>query len=128
MQPCTGSDEKCKRLYIANSVHYLSLIHDTKPTKYTNFLRYIDYSITLNILTCFDPQGIIFREPYQSNTGCYQFSHFSTHVPLCKKSFVKYVGCLRDSKNVRCTYTTSLQSLVSALHKYLALLYYVKCV
>jgi hypothetical protein len=77
MQPCTnGSDEKSKRLYIVHSVHYLSLIHDTKPTKYTNFLRRTDYNITLNTPTCFGPQGIIIRESKQFDTALNQRSLF----------------------------------------------------
>jgi hypothetical protein len=70
MQPCTnGSDEKWKRLYIVHFVHYLTIIHDTKPTKCTTLLRHTDYNTTLNIPTCFGPQGIIIRESKQCNTA-----------------------------------------------------------
>jgi len=55
------------------------MIHDTKPTKSTNlFLRYLHYNITLNITTCFGPQGIIIRESNQSNAAWKQISHLYT--------------------------------------------------
>jgi hypothetical protein len=96
MQPCThGRVEKCKRLYIVRSVHYLSLIYDTKPTKYTNFLRYIDYSITLNISTCFGLQLIIIRESKQCNTALKQRSLFRTSMSWCKRA--KRLKCRRLS-------------------------------
>ena len=46
----------------------LDWIRDTKSTKCTvMFLRYLHYSITLNILTRFDPQGTIIRELNKTN-------------------------------------------------------------
>jgi hypothetical protein len=39
------------------------VIHDTKPTKYTNmFVRYLHYDITLDISKCFGPQRTFIRD------------------------------------------------------------------
>jgi len=96
MQSCmNGSDEKCKRLYIVYSVHYLSLIHDTKPIKYTNFLRHIDYNITLKIPTCFAPQAIITRESKQCSTALKQRSLFRKRMSWYKRA--KKLKCRRFS-------------------------------
>ena len=51
--------------------------------------RYLHYNITLNTATCFDPQGIIFRESHQSNTA--QNQQLMHTVEKCKK--VKQLKC-----------------------------------
>jgi hypothetical protein len=46
------------------------LIRNIQPNKFTIlFLRSLHYHITLTIPKCFDPRGIITREPNQSNTA-----------------------------------------------------------
>ena len=53
------------------------LIHDTKPTKYTNLpLIHLCCNITLNTPTCCSPPGTIFRELNHSSTAYNQISHF----------------------------------------------------
>ena len=43
-------------------------IHDTKPTKCTQFFFFDVYvSISQNISECFDSQGIVFKESFHSN-------------------------------------------------------------
>ena len=71
------------KIYIIHSVHCRLPIHNTQTIKCTAlFVRYLYYNITLNIPTCFDPQGIIVRESNQSITavlanlflcGCFDF-------------------------------------------------------
>jgi hypothetical protein len=63
-----------------------------KPTKCTNmFFRYLCYNITLNVLTCFDPQGTIIRE---SNEGNYAFNKIKL---LCTK-----LACFKRVKQLKC--------------------------
>jgi len=60
---CKVTTVRVNLFYIVHSVHNWEQFHDTKPTKYTNlFPRYLNYSITLNISTCFDPQETFIRE------------------------------------------------------------------
>jgi len=47
-------------------------------------LRFLYYNITLNIATCFGPQGTIIRESNQSNTAKNQISRFCTTLTWCE--------------------------------------------
>jgi len=59
-----------------------------QSTKFPDlFLRYLYYNITLNIPTCFGPQGTIMREPNQSSAATNQNSLFGTQL-TCRKSQV----------------------------------------
>jgi hypothetical protein len=61
-------------------------IRNTQPRKCTIllFLRYLHYNITLSIPICFDTQGIIIREPNQSNAALNQICHYNRHLTSCK--------------------------------------------
>jgi len=48
-------------------------------------LRYLYYSITLNISVCFGPQGTIIRESNQSNMAQNEISHFFTQLTWCER-------------------------------------------
>ena len=68
------------RSYLNHLVHRQAFdlfIHDTKPTKYTNWpLIRLCCNITLNTPTCCSPPGTIFRELKHSSTAYNQISHF----------------------------------------------------
>ena len=63
----SSSDCLWRYFYVQAYVYQFGTLRPTKGA--ILFLRYLYYNITLNIPTCFDPQGLIIREPNQSNTA-----------------------------------------------------------
>jgi hypothetical protein len=53
--------------------------------------RYLYYNITLNISTCFGPQGTIFTESNQTNKHETKSSHFCIQLAWCKR--VEFLKC-----------------------------------